>query len=257
MSDLVEALHMELNEAGEQSPISKTVETNDRKLVDEKYQEWLKSYFMKQCNSPVAKLFYGHLIDVSVCNNCEYIRYGFDYFATLPLDLTRKRMREDAYSQYPLSNSWTASKESFTMRSLIDDFFREEKIPDFKCEGCKKAGHMSKRQHLKLPPRCLLLFLKRFEQNGKDVIKLEEKVRLDEIVEIKSTVKNSLSFLYKPVSFVEHFGTLSAGHYTCKGLQNDGRWVAFSDDRTVVANIEPLRKPGSTSIYLCALSIQK
>ena len=257
MSDLIEALHLELNEAGEQSPISKTVETNEKRLVDEKYEEWMKSYFLKQCNSPVAKLFYGHLIDVSKCNNCDYIRYGFDYFATMPLDLTRKRMNQDAYSQYPLSNSWKPSKESFTMLSLIDDCFREESIPDFKCEGCKKARHMTKRQHLKLPPRCMLLFLKRFEQNGQDVIKLDEKVRLDEIVEIKHTSKTLPPFSYRPWAFVEHFGTLSAGHYTCKGLQKDGRWIAFSDDRTVYADIEPLRKPGSSSIYLCALSIMK
>lgn len=256
VADLIEGLHLELNEAGDQSPVSKTVETNDPNEWKEKYQEWLKAYYNKQCRSPVADLFYGHLIDVSTCDNCRRARFSFDYFATLPLDLTRKRQQQDPYDQYPLSNTWTPNKESFSMRSLTEDFFAKELIPDFKCEGCKKAGFMSKQQLLLKAPRCLLVFLKRFKQSGKDVVKLDEKVRLDDVLEVGgSQMKSDHSFCYRPVSLVEHFGSLSAGHYTCKSLQKNGTWVAISDDRTVQTDVQSLKKPGSSSMYLCALEI--
>jgi ubiquitin C-terminal hydrolase len=257
VADLIEALHVELTDSGNQSPVSKTVETNDQRLVNQKYEEWLKSYFNKQCLSPVSQLFYGHLIDVSACSNCDYIRYGFDYFATLPLDLTRKRLKQDSFSQYPLSNSWNPSKESFTMKSLVENFFRNEQIPDFKCQGCKIAGHMNKRQYLKVPPQCLLVFLKRFEQNGQNVVKLDEKVRLEDVLTIKSNIEQTTEYHYKPVGFVEHFGSLTAGHYTSKCSQKNGTWVAFSDDRTVTADVDYTKKPGSSALYLCALELQR
>lgn len=256
VADLIEGLHLELNEAGDQSPVSKTVDFHDFGQLKEKYQEWQKSYFNKQFSSSVSNLFYGHLLDVSACQKCQHRRFSFDYFSTLPLDLTRKRHQEDPYSQYPLSNSWAPSKESFSMRSLAEEFFREELIPDFKCEGCKQAGHMSKHQLMLQPPRCLLIFLKRFEQNGKEVVKLDEKVRLDDILEVGAWPnKPNSATCYRPVSFVEHFGSLSAGHYTCKCLQKNGAWVAFSDDRTVSTDVQSLKKPGSSSMYLCALEV--
>ena len=112
---------------------------------------------------------------------------------------------------------------------------------------------MKKRQHLKQPPKCLLLFLKRFEQKGQSVIKLDEQVRVDEFLELKSTINQNASIKFKSVSLVEHIGSLSNGHYTCKSLMPNGSWVAFSDDRTVQASVDYLRKPGSSSNYLCAL----
>ena len=81
-------MHDETNPNKANSPPRLTVETDDSRNLGPKYFEWKKEVFDKNCQSPIAELFYGHTIECKTCMNCGKTKYSFSYFSELPLEIS-------------------------------------------------------------------------------------------------------------------------------------------------------------------------
>jgi len=106
----------------------------------------------------------------------------------------------------------------------LDDCYRLSKSSEmlkdniFYCDKCKNKTLASKRTNIINWPNNLIVWLKRFKQNGTRLDKMDN--RIDIPMEWRHNMKLQ--------GFVIHSGGLHGGHYIYVGLVND-KWYLFND----------------------------
>lgn len=84
------------------------------------------------------------------CPACGYIAANFENFLDLCLPLKK-------------NDSWYRRDDTVLLESCLEEFFKDERIEDFKCERCNRRGDVSRRTKIHTPPKILVLQIKRFE----------------------------------------------------------------------------------------------
>lgn len=165
------------------------------KLMIESINKWKNEYEKEY--SKIIELFYGQLINKVFCLNCQNIIYSFDPFATINLPIYQNDK---------------------TIEDLLNNFFNIEKMDDYECEKCGSKNIQKKFSLWRLPPILILTF-KRFNNNLQKNDQLIQ-FSLDNINLNKYLSGYEKNANYKPISLINHVGSLNGGHYyayCCKG----------------------------------------
>ncbi|KAL6040568.1 hypothetical protein STEG23_019302 [Scotinomys teguina] len=152
-------------------------------------------------------------------------------------------MNEDPETAFcTLANREAFSTDECSIQHCLYQFTRNEKLQDANkllCEVCTrrqgnrpKANIKGERKHVytnakkqmlvSLAPPVLTLHLKRFQQAGFNLRKVNKHIKFPEILDLapfctlkcKNVVEESTRVLYSLYGVVEHSGTMRSGHYT-------------------------------------------
>ncbi|XP_036059084.1 ubiquitin carboxyl-terminal hydrolase 16 isoform X2 [Onychomys torridus] len=152
-------------------------------------------------------------------------------------------MNEDPETAFcTLANREAFSTDECSIQHCLYQFTRNEKLQDANkllCEVCTrrqgngpKANIKGERKHIytnakkqmlvSLAPPVLTLHLKRFQQAGFNLRKVNKHIKFPEILDLapfctlkcKNVVEESTRVLYSLYGVVEHSGTMRSGHYT-------------------------------------------
>ena len=146
------------------------------------------------------------------------------------------------------------------LEDIINEYFRQEHINDFKCDKCKKTGEIVKTQEILAFPKVLVVNVKRFVYYPQPK-KLDNKVELQDHIALHSHYTDghhdlrdeALSFFskekakgnYNLICCIEHYGRLNCGHYIASCYDsNKKRWIRFNDDN--VSESKSLAELGSS-----------
>lgn len=143
----------------------------------------------------------------------------------------------------------TRSKE-WNLVSLLKKYFSStllsNKVDGYRCEKCNEhieINFVSLTHRIYLPPKYLVISLKRFKQNNygylskiNDKVHFEEKLDITDFVACKIYFFNSLgeggqenrAALYRLYGVVRHMGSMHGGHYVAY-TKHEGRWFYLSD----------------------------
>ncbi|CAO2606038.1 Ubiquitin carboxyl-terminal hydrolase 16 [Lemmus lemmus] len=160
-----------------------------------------------------------------------------------PVTKVYKVMNEDPETAFcTLANRETFSADECSIQHCLYQFTRNEKLQDANkllCEVCTrrqgygpKADVKGERKHVytnakkqmlvSLAPPVLTVHLKRFQQAGFDLCKVNKHIKFPEILDLapfctlkcKNVAEESTRVLYSLYGVVEHSGTVRSGHYT-------------------------------------------
>uniref|UniRef100_A0A8C1WJF1 Ubiquitin carboxyl-terminal hydrolase n=1 Tax=Cyprinus carpio TaxID=7962 RepID=A0A8C1WJF1_CYPCA len=184
-----------------------------------------------------------------------------------------------------LASRTSAEKQECSVESCLYQFTEVEHLTEnnrLMCVTCTKrqSGHKKavyrdalKQMLISDPPAVLTLHLKRFQQVGYSVCKVNRHVRFPQILDLapfcslncKGVKKGEMRVLYSLYGIVEHSGTMRSGHYTayvksrpstCNYVQNGldagceylkGSWFHISDSSV---HPVPEAKVQSSQAYL-------
>lgn len=129
----------------------------------------------------------------------------------------------------------TNNQSPLSLQSCIEEFSRETELKGsdkWLCTKCQKKVIASKQMEFISSPPCLVLHLKRFIQIGRYLKKCDSPV----------DYPLNLSFCggsYKLKGVVDHFGSLSGGHYTSKAyVESAKKWYSFNDSNAMEISSE-------------------
>ena len=155
--------------------------------------------YLERNQSIIVQLFCGQTRSVLRCQACrgESVTYREFTNLTLPLPETMGRVN---------------------LRDCFEELLREERIDEFTCEQCKRAGpHSKKIDIVKLPP-LLVLHLSRFYQDGNYTRKKQNSVHFDLAgVNMGKFALDNFDNKFSNFNLYavsNHFGSLEGGHYT-------------------------------------------
>jgi ubiquitin C-terminal hydrolase len=131
----------------------------------------------------------------------------------------------------------------------LDDAYRIFKRSDkldtdnkYFCESCNDKRIASKKSEIKEWPQYLFIWLKRYRQDGRKVMKNSQQINID----IEWRHGNSLQ------GAVIHSGSLYGGHYVYVGKQDDNKWYLFNDSSvTEIKTMDELKIHLSNAYWLC------
>lgn len=149
---------------------------------------------------------------------------------------------------------------------MIDEYFKQEHINDFKCEKCKKTGEIVKTQEILAFPQILVTNVKRFVFSPKPK-KLNNKIGLKIKIDLSNHYTDGhhdisddakrffkdqkVKSKYKLNSYVEHFGQLEFGHYIANCHNSiDDSWTKFNDGEVEVTLKSKDFNRSAASVYV-------
>ncbi|AYV80395.1 MAG: putative ubiquitin carboxyl-terminal hydrolase 2-like [Harvfovirus sp.] len=147
--------------------------------------------------SPISELFYGKYKSTVICENCDYNSVTYENYMFLTL---------------PIANNLN---ESFKLFSHNDELNHDNK---YNCDKCKTISNAKKKMRVHSFPKVLIIYLKRFSNHRK----------IDDFMEIPLFFSRDDSERYELVGVIEHFGSVSGGHYTANVKISDN-WITFND----------------------------
>lgn len=123
------------------------------------------------------------------------------------------------------------------MRSIHDDLKVSELLESFSepeqltednawyCSKCKEHKLAEKTMSIYKTPKNLILHLKRFNHRGNRYVIYGEKVKTPVVLSPTETINGEV---YELVGVVNHFGSLSFGHYTAT-VKREEQWMECDD----------------------------
>ena len=171
------------------------------------------------------------------------------------------------YSDCPLFNTNNGHNlvdefifDNINLKDCLHSFVSNENYQDddsWFCSNCKKLQKSRQKLQIYKPPIYLIILLKRYgvkknydnfygEKNNTFVSYPTNNFDIREYIE--GPEKNKA--IYDLYGVIEHYGTLSQGHYTaiCK---NDDKWIYYND-----SNVEVTNKPVSKKAYILFYKMQ-
>lgn len=113
--------------------------------------------------------------------------------------------------------------------STLDDLYRKFKSSEildsenqFFCEKCNQKRNASKRNQIIEWPNYLIVWLKRFKQTNRNIIKQPQPININILWRHGMIL----------VGAIIHYGNLNGGHYVYVGRQLDNKWYMFNDAYT-------------------------
>ena len=138
-----------------------------------------------------------------------------------------------------------------SIKDCFDLFFEEENLEDpLYCHNCQGPEDFSKRYSINKLPYVLILSLKRFKFNKNSNFKLRQMITypLYDFEIGNDTMKKK----YDLFGVINHYGSISGGHYTAIVKDSNKEWTLCNDSR--VSKIEENRVMHSNAyilFYIC------
>ncbi|PHT96675.1 hypothetical protein BC332_34400 [Capsicum chinense] len=179
----------------------------------------------------VQQVFCIHLVSKLRCCNCGHYSNIYEPLIDVSLEI----------------------KDVDILHSVLESFTRVEKLDDpeikFSCERCKVQVSIEKQLMLYNVPFVAIFHLKRLQNDGSVVRKVEKHVsfplELDLLLYTDNNQTNNEQIKYDLYAVIVHVGsTSSSGHYYCFICAEPNEWYKF-DDSMIVDN--ELKKTVQTS----------
>ena len=138
-----------------------------------------------------------------------------------------------------------------SIKDCFDLFFEEENLEDpLYCHKCQGPEDFSKRYSINKLPYVLILSLKRFKFNKNSNFKLRQMITYP-LYDLEIGNEN-MKKKYDLYGIINHYGSISGGHYTAIVKDQDNEWTLCNDSR--VYKIEENRVMHSNAyilFYIC------
>lgn len=175
----------------------------------------------------VKNLFDGSFRSVLICQECHNKRSQTESFMSISL---------------PLSKEVERQRSQLSVESCLQSFTTPETLTDpVDCPFCRKKTETKQQHVIRRLPRLLVLHLKRFDNNRKmeDLVSFPEHVNMGvylphwcEEQQIMETTDSGGILMpdisYELVGTVNHYGTLTSGHYT-SSVKVQHQWYRIND----------------------------
>lgn len=217
-----------------------------KKIVEEK-----KDIFMgfEQQDSTEFIIYLLDIIDEEILKtdpNCNGIKSIFG----INFNITIKCKLRDCLSIHPINeiNNFLLLDIDSECTSL-DDAYRIYKKSDklesdnkYFCSKCNDLRVASKRSQIAIWPKYLIVWLKRYRQEGQRIMKNTQPITIP----LEWRHNNILQ------GAVIHSGGLNGGHYIYVGKHTDDKWYIFNDSSVYEINSEQeLNRMLSNAYWLC------
>ncbi|KAL3655847.1 hypothetical protein CASFOL_000243 [Castilleja foliolosa] len=176
-----------------------------------------------QSNNIVKQVFGGCLVSKLQCCNCGHCSDTYEPSIDLSLEI----------------------KDADNLLTALQSFTKVEKIEDpetkFTCEKCKEQVSVEKQLAFDKAPSVAVFQLKRFENDGWLVQKIDKHVAfpldLDLLPFTAGDKKSNMELRYVLYAVVVHDGlTSTSGHYYCFIRLSPNIWCKFDDSRVVLVD---------------------
>ena len=195
----------------------------------------------------INNLFYGKVCLVNKCSSCGYMKYGYDTFTSLSLDIEN------------INN----------IHESLNKYISTDNIEDYTCGNCNKKVTLEKRALLSELPNILVIHLKRINMNYNEnkIEKINSRFEFPKKLNLKNyCVENVLNkedemndiykkkdeyYEYELKGINVHMGNAEGGHYVSmikvdKENKNDNdekdKWYKFNDTKVNEFDINNIEK---------------
>lgn len=233
---LLDGLHEDLNPNANRTKLKTLTEEEERKRETMPVQlasqiEWRR--YTHQNNSAIVNWIQGQLASKLRCLTCGTTSTTYTPFMSLTIPI-------------PHTNS------KFSLYDCLQEFTKEEILDGddaWNCNVCKQPRKATKELTITRLPMVLIIHLKRFATRGRWGDKLNTLiefplVKLDLTKYVPPPLENQPTdhettppFIYDLYGVVNHYGTLSGGHYTSyvKDSYKDA-WNSFDDSKATTVD---------------------
>ncbi|KAL7123635.1 hypothetical protein ACP275_01G118000 [Erythranthe tilingii] len=182
-----------------------------------------KEYTSSPSGNLVQQVFGGRLVSKLKCCNCAHCSDTYEPLIDTSLGIEN-------------ADDLVTALQSFTKVEKIDD--PEDKVT---CENCKELVSVEKQLSFDKAPSVAVFHLKRFENDGCWVQKIDKHVafplELDLLPFIDSGKTNDADLKYVLYAVIVHIGsTPTSGHYYCFIRLSPNVWCKFDDSRVVLVH---------------------
>ncbi|XP_007563748.1 ubiquitin carboxyl-terminal hydrolase 47-like isoform X1 [Poecilia formosa] len=202
---------------------SETTEVTKTLRIEKVYEQQDAGQYLEKILSDVSdeasKIFRGDLVHRTVCDQCgshtdDEVPF---FFLSLPL--------------------MDSSNGNYSVEDGIQEFLKDVDFcgeDQMYCDKCKYKRDTTVKYELKRHPKILILLLKRFEYNYHRMSYSKD----SRAVDVCYTINLPENQTYELYALVEHFGSLTGGHYTATiKPEDEDRWYKFNDSSvTLVGN---------------------
>ncbi|XP_047043630.1 uncharacterized protein LOC124647801 [Lolium rigidum] len=122
-----------------------------------------------------------------------------------------------------------------TLLDSLESFTKTEVVESFTCDGCKTRVNMEKHLKVEQAPEVLVIQLKRFENLGSNISKIQKMVKYQLELDLKPFMSSADTNpqKYDLYGVVEHLGESSKGHYVCYIRSSETDWYLFNDEKVM------------------------
>ncbi|KAF3620803.1 putative glycine-rich cell wall structural protein 1.8-like [Capsicum annuum] len=189
------------------------------KYQQEDAHEFLQCFLNRlesRCSDIVQQVFGGRLVSKLRCCNCGHYSNTYEPLIDVSLEI----------------------KDADSLHSALESFTRVEKLDDpeikYTCERCKVQVSIEKQLMLYDAPSVAIFHLKRFQNDGSVVGKVDKHVsflvELDLLPYTDNNQTNNEQMKYGLYAVIVHAGaTSSSGHYYCFICAEPNEWYKFDD----------------------------
>ncbi|XBJ17082.1 hypothetical protein VPH35_008576 [Triticum aestivum] len=171
------------------------------------------------CEKPssiVTQVFGGQLKSQLHCPECNYCSDRLEPFLDLNLEVI------------PMA----------TVMDALKSFTKIEVFENYGCDGCKSRVNMEKQLKVEQAPEVLVIQLKRFQNFGSHITKIEDCMMYHEELDLNPFMSSpdNKPQKYDLYGVVEHEGAPSNGHYVCYIRSSRTNWFHFNDSKVMKIN---------------------
>ena len=183
----------------------------------------------------IKNLFIGKICNVNTCSSCKHIRYRYEDFKDLTLEVNDVN---DIYES-------------------LDKYISNEKIEDYFCSNCNQKVDLNKATLIANLPNILIIHLNRIKMNMADgnFEKINSKFTFPTELNLKKycieeKIEKSKNIYKKKDEYYEyklkgvniHKGNVEGGHYVSIIKVDENKWYQFDDAKVQEFDIENLGK---------------
>ena len=158
--------------------------------------------------NPLSQIFGGYVRTQITCLQCRHKSTTFQHFQDISLNI----------------------QKCSTLKTALAQYFRSEKIEDYKCSSCEKNVSVTKTMSMEQSPNVLCIQLQRFDFKGRktnESLNCPRQLNLNKYLS-RPTVNGCVS--YRFVSLINHIGrTQHFGHYNAMAQASNERLYLFDD----------------------------
>ncbi|VAH05602.1 unnamed protein product [Triticum turgidum subsp. durum] len=167
-------------------------------------------------SSIVTQVFGGQLKSQLHCPECNYCSDRLEPFLDLNLEVI------------PMA----------TVMDALKSFTKIEVFENYGCDGCKSRVNLEKQLKVEQAPEVLVIQLKRFQNFGSHITKIEDCMMYQEELDLNPFMSSpdNKPQKYDLYGVVQHEGAPSNGHYVCYIRSSRTNWFHFNDSKVMKIN---------------------
>lgn len=199
------------------------------------FENWIR-YYKKQWSITV-RILHGQKMSATTCKTCQYHSETFEPWSSLNVPVVQS--------------------DNPTLDSCLEEYFKDEIIEDYFCDGCSKKQPASHTNRLFLLPEYIVVILNRSMNDGS---KLHGLIDIDtEMIDLDKWFignRDITTTKFKVTAVADHHGSARGGHYTAsaRDKEDPSKWFHYDDDSVQEIDAENVIGKGTYVILLQKLS---